>query len=127
MFAITKERGWMATSFARTKSQSNRHATVKIVRRCPCPAIPIENVPALRASPRTAWASLEAVGRLFRAKVILWQKKLWSAMMKRRRSRSRTWNDSGRHLALVESPPCAQGGNIAEVLVAWTNTHDFQH
>ena len=59
-----KEPGWMATSSARTKSQSNRPTR----RRCPCPSISIDNVPALGAYPSR---SLEALGRPFRAKVIL--------------------------------------------------------
>jgi len=64
-----KEPGWMATSSARTKSQSNR-----LTRRlCPCPSILIDNVPALRAYPSR---SLEALGRLFRAKVILGRPRL---------------------------------------------------
>jgi hypothetical protein len=47
-----------------TKSQSNRPTR----RRCPCPSISIDNVPALGAYPSR---SLEALGRPFRAKVIL--------------------------------------------------------
>ena len=64
-----KEPGWMATSSARTKSQSNRLTR----RRCPCPSISIDNVPALRVYPSR---SLEALGRLFRAKVILGRPRL---------------------------------------------------